>query len=149
MPKTLRAQAQIIQGVEIILDNKRAHAIVADQANETGPGFGATPLELCVMSHAGCYVAVCVFVAKKMRLPLKRCIVEVEAIKSEETNTITEEIINVTIDTDAPIDRIRRLHEITLKNCPVGIIFEKAGIKTTYNLTLEKKETKTENKIRE
>jgi hypothetical protein len=29
---------------------------------------------------------------------------------------------------------VQRLHEVTLKNCPVGILFERAGVKITYNL---------------
>jgi putative redox protein len=128
----------MIQGLEIVLDNGRAHASIADQPSEANPGLGPTPLELCVMSHAGCYATICALSAKKMRLPLEGCDVKVEAVKSEEAGTITEETFDITLTIDAPRDRIERLHEVTLKNCPVGVLFEKAGVKITYNLKTQK-----------
>jgi uncharacterized OsmC-like protein len=69
-----------------------------------------------------------------MRLPLKGCDVKVEAVKSPEAGTITEESFDVVFKVDAPEDRVKRLHELTLKNCPVGILFEKAGVKINYSL---------------
>jgi len=138
LAKILHARAQVIQDRELVLDNGRAHAIVSDQASETSPGLGATPLELCVMSHAGCYATICASTAIKMRLPLNGCDVKVEAVKSDETGTISEETIDIMLTIDAPMDRIERLHEVTLKSCPVGILFEKAGVKVTYNLKIQK-----------
>jgi putative redox protein len=141
LAKLLHARALLIEGLEIALDNGRAHAYIADQPSPTSPGLGPTPLELCIMGHAGCYATVCANSAQKMRLPLKGCDVKVEAVKSEEAGTITEETFDITLDLDAPADRIQRLHEVTLKNCPVGILFEKAGVKIIYNLKLKKEKT--------
>jgi putative redox protein len=134
----LHARARIIQGFEIALDNGRSHCSVVDQPTPTFPGLGPTPLELCVMSHAGCYATICELTAQKMRLPLKGLDVKVEAVKSEEAGTITEETFDITFKLDAPEDRIQRLHELTLKNCPVGVLFEKAGVKITYNMKTQK-----------
>jgi len=130
----LHKRARVIQGFEIILDNGKSHSTIVDQPTETSTGLGPTPLELCVMSHAGCYATICVLAAKKMRLPLKGCDLTVEAIKSEETGTISEESFEITFKLDAPEDRVQRLHELTLKTCPVGILFEKAGVKINYTL---------------
>ncbi len=134
----LHARARIIQGYEIALDNGRSHCSIADQPTETFPGLGPTPLELCVMSHAGCYATIAALTAEKMRLTLKGCDVKVEAVKSPEAGTITEETFDITFKIDASEDRIQRLHELTLKNCPVGILFEKAGVKITYKLKTQK-----------
>jgi uncharacterized OsmC-like protein len=120
LTKKLHAKAQLIQGFQIVLDNGRSHCIIADQPADTGTALGPTPLELCVMSHAGCYVTTCAWVAKKMRIPLKGITVKVEAVETDEAGTITEETFNITIKADAPSDRIQRLHEVTLKNCSVG-----------------------------
>ncbi|HLN45983.1 MAG TPA: OsmC family protein [Candidatus Sulfotelmatobacter sp.] len=130
----LHARASLIQGFEIILDNNKSHSVIVDQPTETTTGFGPTPLELCVMSHAGCYATIAVLAAKKMRLLLKGCDVNVEAIKSEETGTISEESFEIIFKLDAPEDRVQRLHELTLKTCPVGILFERAGVKINYTL---------------
>jgi putative redox protein len=130
----LHANARIIQNFEIVLDNGRSHASIVDQPSEAFPGLGPTPLELCIMSHAGCYATICALTAQKMRLPLKGCAVKVEAVKSPEAGTITEESFDIVFKVDAPEDRVKRLHELTLKNCPVGILFEKAGVKINYSL---------------
>ncbi len=127
-------RARTIQGYELILDNGRSQSAVADQPTGNAPGMGPTPFELCLMSHAGCYATICVLTAEKMRLPLKGCDVKIEATKSSETGTVSEESFDITMKLDAPEDRVQRLHEVTLKNCPVGILFEKAGVKITYNL---------------
>jgi putative redox protein len=130
----LQAGAKIIQNFEIALDNGRSHSLIVDQPTETSPGLGPTPLELCVMSHIGCYATICALTAQKMRLKLKGCDVMIEASKSEETGTIAEENVDIVFKVDAPEDRVQRLHELTLKNCPVGILFEKAGVKINYSL---------------
>jgi uncharacterized OsmC-like protein len=122
----------------MVLDNGRSHCIIADQPANSGTDVGPTPLELCVMSHAGCYVATCAIIAKKMRIPLKGLEVKVEAIETEEVNTITEEAFDITIKAEAPMDRIQRLHELTLKDCSVGKIFEQAGVKLSYNVKASK-----------
>ena len=134
----LHATARIIQGFEITIDNGRSHGIIADQPTETHPGLGPTPLELCIMSHAGCYATICALTAKRMRLPLKGCEVKIEAVKNQELGTITEETFDIVLNLGASEDRVQRLHELTLKNCPVGILFEKAGVKISYNLITNK-----------
>ncbi len=134
----LHGRARIIQGFEIALDNGRGHCTVTDQPTPTYGGLGATPLELCVMSHAGCYATIAALTAEKMRLELRGCEVKVEATKSEELGTISEETFDITFKLDAPQDRVQRLHELTLKNCPVGALFEKAGVKVTYTINTRK-----------
>jgi putative redox protein len=134
----LHARARLIQDFEVALDNGRSHCTIADQPTPTFPGLGPTPLELCVMSHAGCYATIAALTAQKMRLDLKGCDVKVEAIKSEQTGTIAQESFDITFKIDAPQDRIQRLHELTLKNCPVGVLFEKAGVNISYDLKTRK-----------
>ena len=138
MKKKLYASAKLIQNFEIALYNNRSHSLLVDQPSETSAGSGATPLELCVMSHAGCYSTILALVAQRMRIILKGLKVEVVAVKTDATGTITEESFNIEIKTDAPQDRIQRLHEVTLKNCPVGIIFEKAHVQISYNIKVSR-----------
>ena len=111
---------------------------MADLPTDIDEGLGPTPLELCVMSHAGCYAVICALTAKKMRLPLKGLDVKVEAVETDEAGTITEEKFDILIKVDAPEDRVQRLHELTLENCPVGKIFEKADVKLSYDVKTAK-----------
>ncbi len=139
MTKTLHATAQLVQGFQIVLDNGRSHSVIVDQpATDEGTDLGATPLELCVMSHAGCYATILVLVAKRMRIDLKGLTVKVAAVKTDEAGTVTEEAFDIAIKSDATQDRIQRLHEVTLRHCPVGVLFEKASVKISYNINLSK-----------
>ena len=135
----INAKAKLVEGFQIVLDDGHSHSILVDLPPELGTGLGPTSLEVCVMSHAGCYVTICALTAKKMRLPLKGLTVEVEAVKTDEVGTITEETFDIEIEADAPADRIRRLHELTVKNCPVDILLQKAGVKIEYNVKIVNK----------
>jgi uncharacterized OsmC-like protein len=52
--------------------------------------MGPTALELGVMSYAGCFTTIFAFTAKRMRIPLKDLEVKLEAVESDEAETITE-----------------------------------------------------------
>jgi uncharacterized OsmC-like protein len=132
------ANAKLIEGFQILLDDNESHSYVVDLAPDMGTGLGSSSLELCVMSHAGCYATIFLLTAKKMRLEIKGLKVKLEAIKSVETGTISEETFDINIKTDALQDRIDRAHKLTLETCPVGILFEKAGVKATYKVTTSK-----------
>ena len=134
----INAKAKLVEGYQIVLDDGYSHAIVVDLPPDLGTGMGPTSLEICVMSHAGCYVTIFALTAKKMRVPLKGLTVKVEAIETDEVGTITEETFNIEIEADAPPDRIQRLHELTVDNCPVDILLKKAGVKTKYNVKIVK-----------
>ncbi len=138
MTTKMHANAKLIEGFQIILDDGEAHSTIVDLAPDLGTGLGPSSLELCVMSHAGCYITILALVAKKMHLILKGARVGVEAVKSEETGTISEETFEISIKSDANMDRIERLHKLTLETCPVGILFEKAGVKISYRLNVTK-----------
>lgn len=138
LTKTLHATAHLIQGFQIALDNVRSHSVIVDQPSDADTGLGATPLELCVMSHAGCYATILALVAQRMRIALKGLTVKVAAVKTDDADTIAEETFDIDIKTDAPQDRIQRLHEVTLKHCPVGLLFEKASVKISYNIKVSK-----------
>jgi len=86
------------------------------------------------MSYSGCIATIFALMAKKMRVPLKDLQVKMEAVKSEEAGTITEASFDILAKADVPEDRIKRIFELTMENCPVGKLFEKAGVKTTYSI---------------
>ena len=139
MTTEIYANAKLIEGFQILLDDNESHSYVVDLAPDLGTGLGSSSLELCVMSHAGCYATIFLLTAKKMRLVVKGLKVKLEAIKSDETGTISEETFDINIKTDAPQDRVDRAHKLTLETCPVGILFEKAGVKLSYRVNVTKK----------
>jgi putative redox protein len=131
----LNANAKLVKGYRIDVDDGRAHAICLDLEQDSGgTNMGPSALELALMSFAGCYAAIFMLTANKMRASVTELEIKAEAVKSEQAGTITETKFDIVTKTDLPEDRVQRIHELTIKGCPVGKIFEKAGVKTTYNL---------------
>ena len=134
----LYANAKLVNGFRIDVDDGRAHALCLDlDRDEGGMDMGPSALELALMSFAGCYATIFALTASKMRMKLKNLEIEAEGVKSEEAGTITEAKFDITVKADAPEDRIQRCHNLTVKDCPVGKIFEKAGVKTSYSVKTE------------
>jgi uncharacterized OsmC-like protein len=135
----LYANAKLVKNSRIDVDDARAHALCLDLQPDDGTDMGPSALELALMAYAGCYATIFVLTTKKMRFSLKDLEVKAEAIKSEKAGTITEVRFEIMIKADIPEDRIQRIHKLTSKECPVGIIFEKAGVKTDYNVRIQRK----------
>lgn len=137
MTEKLYANAKMVKDLRIAVDDGRTHSVCLDLPSELGTDMGPTALELGVMSYAGCLATIFILTAKKMRIQLKDLEVKMEAVKSEEEGTITEASFDVLVKADVPEDRIQRILKLTLKNCPVGKLFEKAGVKASYSLRIE------------
>jgi len=135
----LYANAKLVKNYRIDVDDGRAHAVCLDLEEESdGTNLGPSALELALMSFVGCYATIFMLTANKMRATIKDLEVKAEAVKSEQVGTITEAKIDITTKTDLAEDRVRRLHELTVKGCPVGKLFDKAGVRTTYTVNVER-----------
>jgi uncharacterized OsmC-like protein len=138
LTEKLLANAKLVKDLRITVDDGRAHSVCLDLPPELGTDMGPTALELGVMSYAGCFVTIFALTAKKMRISLKELEVKLEAVKSEDVGTITEANFDVTVNADAPEDRIQRIFKLTVENCPVGKLFEEGGVKTKYGVKIVK-----------
>ena len=136
---TFYATAKLVKDFRIDVDDGRSHTVCLDLPLDEGTDMGPSPLELALMSYAGCYATIFVKTARKMRMQLRDLEVALEAVKSEEVRTITQVRLDIMVKADTPQNRIERAHEVTLRNCPVGILFEKANVKISYNLKTETK----------
>jgi putative redox protein len=130
----LYAQAKLVGGFRIDVDDQRSHTVALDLDPPDGRDMGPSALDLCVMSFVGCYATIFMLTTQKMRVNVRNLEVETVAVKSAEAGTITEAEVDILVDSDMPKDRLQRAHELTLKGCPVGILFEKANVKIKYNL---------------
>ena len=130
----LHSKAKLVENFRIDVDDQRTHAVALDLSPPDGTDMGPSALDLCLMSFAGCYATIFVLTAQKMRFKVKNLEVKVDAIKSEQVGTLTEATVNVLVEADMSKDRIQRAHELTVKDCPVGKLFEKAGVKISYNV---------------
>ncbi|MEM0488310.1 MAG: OsmC family protein [Candidatus Bathyarchaeia archaeon] len=137
MAQKLRSWAKLVKDFKIVIDNGRFHSVCVDLPPELGTDKGPTALELCVMSYAGCFATIFALMAKKTRVAIKDLEVEVEAIKSDDAGTITEANLNIIVKTDASEETVQRLFKLTVDNCPVGKLFERANVKISYNIKKE------------
>ena len=133
------ANAKLVKNYRIDVDDGRGHAVCLDLEEESGgTNMGPSALELALMSFAGCYATIFMLTANKMRATIKDLEIKVEAVKSEQVGTVTEAKFDVTTKTNLAEERVHRLHELTLKGCPVGRLFDRAGVKTTYTVKIER-----------
>ncbi|MCW4037617.1 MAG: OsmC family protein [Candidatus Bathyarchaeota archaeon] len=134
MTEILLSTAKLIKEFRIVVDDGRTHSVCLDLQPDLGDDMGPSALELCVMSYVGCFATIFALTAKRMRIPIKDLEVDVKAVKSDEVGTITEANLIIKVNADASEQRIQKMTRLTLENCPVEILFEKAGVKTDYTL---------------
>ena len=126
-----------IENHRSVLDNGRNDSVVVDLPEDNGgDDLGCSALELTNMSLAGCISTIYSVVSRKMRLDIDGLRVEVEAPKSEETGTIENARIELKIESDESEEKLRKCLEQTLKTCPVGKLYEKAGVEITTDLNI-------------
>jgi len=135
MSPVLKSRSRWIEGFRSALDNGRKHSVVVDlPENLGGTDLGATALELAVMALAGCITTIFSIVAKKMRLEFESLEAIVEAEKGEVT--IEKCTVTLKVKTKAPRETVERAWKITWKNCPVGALFEKAGVEVKHEIEI-------------
>ncbi|RLG76888.1 MAG: OsmC family peroxiredoxin [Thermoprotei archaeon] len=131
----LKARSILVEGSRSVIDNGRGHSIVTDLppkmgGNDTGP----TALELVVMGLAGCITTIFSIVAKKTKLEYSYAEVYVEAEKPDDAPTLTQARMKVKVGTNASRKDVEKTLRLTLQNCPVGILLEKAGVRIEVEL---------------
>ncbi|RLG08663.1 MAG: OsmC family peroxiredoxin [Thaumarchaeota archaeon] len=131
----MKARSIWIGKYRSVLDNLRGHSVVVDlPPAKNGEDTGATALELAVMALAGCVTTIFKIVAEKRKLDYKNLNVVVEAEQPEGEKTITNFKAALEIETDAKKEDVERVLRLTLDICPVGLIFDKAGIKGEWEV---------------
>ena len=135
----MRSRAVLVEGFWIVVDNGRSHSITLDLPKDLGGSDkGPTALELTVMGLAGCIATIFSLIAKKLKLPLNKLMIDVNAEKPSDAKTITSVKIDAIIGTSADEKSVERAWKLTLENCPVGILFKKAGIEMEMKYRIEK-----------
>lgn len=126
----MKSTAKLVEGCfQSIVDDGRRHGIVLDlpEAKE-GDDLGPTALELAVMALAGCVTTIWAIVAKNSNVSYHKIIVELDADKPDSEPTITSVKAVVKVESDEEEDKLQRCLDKTLKACPVGQLYEKAGV---------------------
>ena len=128
----------VSQCYQSIVDNGRHHGVILDLPGaKGGDDLGPTALELAVMALSGCVSTIWAVVATNSKVTYDRMLVEVEADKPDDQPTITAVRCVVTVESKEPREKLQRTLDKTMSTCPVGKLYEKAGI--PMQVTLEVK----------
>ena len=135
----MKANAVWIEGFKSELENGRGHRVVVDLPIEQGrKDSGPSALELAVMALAGCVTTIFKVIAEKRKFDYKYLKVELDADKPKEATTIATVRGHVELITNGSEKEAQTILSLKFNTSPVGVLFEKAGIKVDYDLTLKK-----------
>jgi putative redox protein len=125
----MKAVATWIRGYESQLGDGRGHTVVTDlPPDEDGSDLGTSALELSVLSLAGCITTIFALVARRRRLRFDAMRVELEADRPPGARTITAVHGTIHLTSSAAAGEVETAVRLTLRTCPVGVMFEQAKI---------------------
>lgn len=127
-----------IENFQSTVDNGRNKSVKMDLPEASGGDDTApTALEFAAMSLCGCIGTIFALVAKKMRLTFEKLDVILEADKGKDDPTITAVRAEVFVKSSESTEKLQRCLDTTMNTCPVGVIYEKAGIPVDVKLIVE------------
>ncbi|MGA8664979.1 MAG: OsmC family protein [Thermoplasmata archaeon] len=116
-------------GYQTRLEDGRGHSLTVDlPPDEGGRDLGTSGLELLVVSLAGCITTIFAVVAKKRKLNFEAMSIGLEAKRPGGSATVTSVAGTLHLVTAASMEEVQTALEITLRTCPVGVVFERAKI---------------------
>ncbi|MGD0250925.1 MAG: OsmC family protein [Thermoplasmata archaeon] len=116
-------------GYETVLEDDHAHTVTVDlPIDEGGRSAGPSALDLALLSLAGCISTIFAIVAHKRRLEYQGLSIALEGERPAHAPTITRVHGTLRLRTKAPLSEVETALRLTVKTCPVGVIFENAGI---------------------
>ncbi len=125
----LRARGTWRPPFGVTLEDGRGHRVESDFSREDGgDDRGPSSLELAVFSLTGCVGAIFALVAERRRLSYSALELDVEADRPPRSRTITAVRGTVRVTTEAPEDDVATALALTVRTCPVGVLFASAGI---------------------
>jgi putative redox protein len=125
----MKATGTWLGGYETRLEDGRGHTVTTDLDREEGGGDrGTSALELGVLALAGCITTIFALVAERRRLSFAAMRIELEALRPTGARTITSVEGSFFLATSAAVEDVETALAITLRTCPIGVIFDRAGI---------------------
>ena len=135
----MKSTARLVEGCyQSVVDNDRHHGLVVDLPEaKSGDDLGPTALELAVMGLSGCISTIWAVVAGKSRVSYHKVRVELEADKPDDAATITAARAKVYVNSEESREKLEKTLDKVMRTCPVGQLYEKAGIEIETELIKE------------
>ena len=124
-------------GFETRLEDGRGHVVIVDLPTDAGGGdAGTSPLELTALSLAGCITTIFAMIAAKRKLAFEGLHVSLSADRPPGAPTIRKVHGTLEVRTEASKADVETVLRLTLKTCPVGVLFERAQIPVEIALSI-------------
>jgi len=121
----LKATVKWVGNARLIADNSRAHTVVLDLPRESGgEDRGPTPLELALMSLAGCAATIYADIAKRSGVELTNLVAVVEGEKPKGSPKLTSVDLKLKVSGKARKQLLETMWRKTEVGCPVMSIFK-------------------------
>ena len=131
----MEARGEWVSGHRTRLDDGRGHRVTVDlPEDEGGSDAGTSALELSVLALAGCITTIFGLVAAKRRLPFDGLRVGLTGLRTSGAPTLQAVRGTLEVRSTAPEEEIATVLRLTLKTCPVGVLFERAQIPVAVEL---------------
>jgi putative redox protein len=126
-------------GYRTVLEDGRTHSVTVDlPRDEGGESMGTSALELAVLALAGCVTTIFALVARRRHLSFQGMSIALEAERPDGAPTIARVRGTLRLRTEAPQDEVATALRLTLRTCPVGVLFEKAGVPVEVSPVVER-----------
>jgi putative redox protein len=133
----VKGNAKLIENTKLVADNGRGHEVTCDlPLDQGGTNQGPSPLELAVMSLAGCGVIIYADVCKNSKIDPGTIEVKVEAEKNPGSPVLKGVTMKVNIKSKARRALVEAAWRRTEANCPVLYVY-KEQIPTKVEVAIE------------
>ena len=123
----LKANAKLLENTRLITDNGRGQSVICDlPVASGGTNAGPTPLELALMSLAGCGVIIFADVCKNSKIEPGNIEIAVEAEKSPDSPTLKGVTMKVNIASKTRKALVEAAWRRTEAGCPVLFVYKES-----------------------
>jgi len=123
-----------------VLSNGERHGVVVDLPSEKGGSdLGPTALELTAMSLAGCISTIWAKVATNSRVEYRSVDVDIDLQQGNGPAPFERATATVRVESEADPSKLERVLDKTMNACPVGRLFEEAGVTVEAEIVAERK----------
>jgi len=121
----VKGKAKLIENTRLVTENGRGHSVICDLPESSGGGnAGPTPLELAVMSLAGCGVIIYADICKNSKIDPGNIEIDVEAEKPPHSSVFSGVSMKVHITSKARKGLVEAAWRRTEANCPVLSVYK-------------------------
>ncbi len=137
MAKIIKGSAKLLENTRLVVDNSRGHSVICDLPEaQGGTNTGPTPLELALMSLAGCGVVIYAGVCKNSKIDPGIIEVNVEAEKGPDSPILTGVTMKVKISSKVRRPLVEAAWRRTEASCPVVFIYkDQVPVKVELEIT--------------